>query len=90
MAKFLNKDFTDDQLRGLVEFTSFNSMSKKNENFTQLFVDLNLFTKETQFFRKGKVGDWQNYLTEDHSKQIDEKIKENLKSKIEFNYGDKN
>lgn len=31
------------------------------------------------FYRKGKIGDWKNYLTEDMSKAIDKLVEEKLK-----------
>ena len=30
------------------------------------------------FYRKGKIGDWKNYLTEEMSKTIDKLVKEKL------------
>jgi estrone sulfotransferase len=87
MAKFLDKSYTDDEIRSLVAFTSFKSMQNKNEDFTKYLVDINVFEADMQFFRKGKIGDWQNHFTDELSQIVDEWIQRNLKSKLTFNYG---
>jgi hypothetical protein len=45
------------------------------------------FEKEGSFIRKGKVGDWRNYFTEEASVALDQLVQANLKYSREFDYG---
>lgn len=40
--------------------------------------------KEPQLFRKGQIGDWKNYFTEEMSKKIDEMMATKLEYKKPF------
>ena len=42
--------------------------------------------KELKIFRKGEVGDWKNYFSEEMSKRLDEVVKANLTYKKPFKY----
>lgn len=88
LAAFLGKTYTDDQIRQLVAFTSFKTMKEKNQSFCKQMIEINVFEKDMQFFRQGKIGDWRNHLSEETSKKVDELVEEKLKCKLTFNYGE--
>lgn len=61
---------------------------RKNETVNyEWWKEMGIFKKDSHFFRKGKIGDWLNYFSKDKSIAFDESIKNNLKSKHNFNYG---
>ena len=66
VAKFLNVDtkLTETDINDIEKLCSFNFM--KNESKSKK-IHLS-----PEFFRKGKVGDWKNYLNESQSKYLDE------------------
>lgn len=53
LSTFLGRSLEDDQLRSIVEYTSFGRMKARDAKFP--VVDLN-----GSFFRKGEIGDWKN------------------------------
>ena len=88
VAKFLGKDLSDDQVESLVEHLSFNKM-KNNEavNGAVLRDTLALFTEKGGFVRKGQVGDWKNYFTEEMNLRMDKAIEKCFKPiGLEFIY----
>lgn len=60
IAKFLELDITDEYAAQVAESTDFGKMKKKREN-----------TLGQEMFRKGKVGDWRNWLSDAQSGAID-------------------
>lgn len=44
------------------------------------------FHPDLEFFKKGKIGNWKNVLTEEQSNRIDEVMKKNLKYKRPLQY----
>jgi len=76
IARFLGKNLTDTELSVILDETSFDNMSKD-----KVFNDL---TKQTfdqsvsKFFRKGKVGDWQNYFSKEQNEYMDRIYSEQL------------
>jgi hypothetical protein len=87
MAAFLNKSYSDEQINQLAEFTSFKSMQKNELNVTKTLLDIGLYTEKTVFFRKGQIGNWRDYFTQEQSDRLEKLVKEKLKSPIKFNYG---
>ncbi len=87
IAAFLGKNYSEEQIAELVEFTSFKSMQKQEMNYTQTLRALQIATEETKFFRKGKIGDWVNHLTQEQSEKMNKAIEANLKSPIKINFG---
>lgn len=73
IATFIGKELPLETLEHIVSQTSFNAMQKEgNSNFSFLrgFKGLCI--------RKGEVGNWKDYFTEDQSKRFDSLIKEKL------------
>jgi hypothetical protein len=87
IAKFLGQDYSKEQIESLLAFTSFGSMKKNNAEYCKLLIDINVFEKDMEFFRKGQIGDWRNHFSEELSKRVDDYLKDSLKSTITFDYG---
>jgi hypothetical protein len=62
-------------------------MKKNNVEYCKLLIDMNVFENDLQFFRKGQIGDWRNHFSAELSQQMDEHIRNELKSSIPFDYG---
>ena len=76
LANFLGKSLNEDEINGIKDFTSFDTM-KNNRSMD--FAMLNEFEDDCVYFRSGKSGDWRSHLTEEMSRKFDEMIKNNLK-----------
>ena len=87
VAKFLDKDITDDMLGKLVDHLSFTKM-KNNAAVNREDGVLNgIFNEEGHFMRKGEIGDWKNYFTDEMNKRMDEAIERHLEPiGLEFQY----
>lgn len=85
MSTFLGKSLTEEQVSALEDHLSFNSM-KKNPALN-LEPILAMMEKprsaeenpDQTFIRKGKVGDWKNYMSEELSAKFDKFTEDNLK-----------
>jgi len=70
VVKICGKDLPDEKIDNIVKATSMKSMK---ENPKTNFHDAPVFDyKISHFYRKGEVGDWHNYFTEEESKYVDE------------------
>nr|XP_002120573.1 sulfotransferase 6B1-like [Ciona intestinalis] len=77
IAKFLNIPATLGRAQQIADMTSFNNMA----------ANLKKGHPIKNFFRKGEVGDWKNYFSDDQSKIMDELIQEKLgNTEIRFIY----
>lgn len=78
IASHLECDLTEENLEKIVEHLSFDKMSKDTKvnkcNYSKEFHDSSI----SKYLRKGAVGDWVNSLNEGHSKEIDERIKNEI------------
>ncbi|XP_018392596.1 PREDICTED: estrogen sulfotransferase-like [Cyphomyrmex costatus] len=80
-AKFLGKNVTDEQVTGLCEHLKFSKMAANPSVNVQLLLD----KEETKtdpnfkFIRKGKVGDWTNYMSKDLARRFDKWTEEHLR-----------
>lgn len=83
MAEFLGKRATDEQLKELLEYISFDNL-KKSQSCN--FFSPDYFTPEMTFFYKGKIGNWKSHLNEEMCKKVDKMIEEKLayKGVIQF------
>lgn len=83
-AKFLGKTLTDADVEKLCDHLAFKNMkSNKAVNLETIlersFGKSFLENTDLRFIRKGEVGDWKNYMSEELSRRFDEWAEENLK-----------
>lgn len=76
MATFMGKSYDDATMDAIVKHTSFNSM--KANPCTNGTVSPFLNNTISAFIRKGEVGDWKNYFSEEQNKYIEHRIKTEL------------
>ncbi|KAL9951309.1 hypothetical protein ACROYT_G043951 [Oculina patagonica] len=82
IAKFIGKELSKENLECIVNQTSFNAM-KKEENANYKWIP----EFKGNFIRKGQVGDWKNYFTEEQNKRIDSLYAEKMAgSGLEFEF----
>ena len=69
VATFLEKDLSDELIQKIVQRTSFKTMKDNPAlNYSNTpGVDISI----SPFMRKGKVGDWKNYFSEEQRKYVD-------------------
>ena len=76
IAGFLGKSFSEDLLDLIVDECSFESM--KNDPMSNC-ENIPMFVSSiSKFFRKGEVGDWQNYFTIEQSQYVDSLCEKHL------------
>lgn len=63
----------------LLAFVSFDNM-KKLPTFDMKVID-RVYKSDIEFFKKGKIGTWREYLSEEISNKIDVVMRDNLKYK---------
>jgi len=74
IANFLNIQLSEEKMKIIKGESSFDAMKNSDRvNFKD--PDERIKKKNTSFIRKGKVGDWKNYLSEEQSKEIEERSK---------------
>ncbi|XP_032665688.1 luciferin sulfotransferase-like [Odontomachus brunneus] len=80
-AAFLGKNVTDEQIAKLCEHLTFSKMAANpSVNFEFMLSDENRQEDPNyKFIRKGKIGDWINYMSEDLSQRFDKWTEENLR-----------
>lgn len=85
-AKFLGKSVMDEQIAELGEHLEFSKMAANPAvNLEQIVSQKNVSADE-KFIRKGKVGDWRNYMSEELSRRFDEWTEKHLRSSgLDFN-----
>ena len=83
VAKFLGKDVTDEKVQSLIDHLCFENMkSNKSVNYKEFTSK-----EDEHFMRKGEVGDWKNYFTDEMNRRMDEAIEKHLKPiGLEFRY----
>ncbi|XP_014486777.1 PREDICTED: sulfotransferase family cytosolic 1B member 1-like [Dinoponera quadriceps] len=80
-ATFLGKNVTDEQIVELCEHLKFSKMATNpSVNLEKLLSDeARQEDPNYKFIRKGKVGDWINYMSKDLSQRFDEWTEEHLR-----------
>lgn len=85
IATFLGKTLSDEDVKKLVEHTRFHNMAKNASVNYEHWDDIGFRNKnEAKFMRKGKVGDWRNYLSKEENEKFDEWIKSANKQQYQF------
>ncbi|XP_031248035.1 flavonol sulfotransferase-like isoform X1 [Pistacia vera] len=82
MAEFMGYPFSLEEenkgkIRSIVEFCSFENLSNLEINKTGKYAP-DIPVENKSFFRKGKVGDWKNYLMREMAEHLDEITKQKL------------
>ncbi|GFR79956.1 sulfotransferase [Elysia marginata] len=60
LADFINTHLTEDQVQDIAKSVNFDAMKKRFESLPT-----------SKLVRKGQVGDWKNWLTEEQSAELD-------------------
>jgi tRNA(His) 5'-end guanylyltransferase len=79
LAKYLEVDLTESQLKMLLTFVSFDNM-KNYPSFDfrgTKGIDY-YFDKNIEFFKKGQIANWKNFFSSEMSWQVDEMVNEKL------------
>ncbi|XP_009336546.2 flavonol sulfotransferase-like [Pyrus x bretschneideri] len=85
LAEFLGQPFSEEEeskgvVQQIIKLCSFENLSSLEVNKTsrtqQYFVKANIVFENSDFFRKGQVGDWKNFFTDDMVKRMDQIIDE--------------
>ena len=72
VCEFLGKDRTDDQLKEIIDYSSFGKMKKR-------ILATNKAEKEgVGQLRKGAVGNWADYLNQEQSQYVDQLLKDKI------------
>ena len=87
VARFLGKEVPEEKVEALVDHLSFKKMKNNSAVNKEEAKALNFFSADGDFMRKGEVGDWKNYFTDEMNKRMDEAIVKNFKPiGLEFQY----
>ncbi|XP_076240816.1 sulfotransferase 2 [Calliopsis andreniformis] len=71
-AKFLGKSITEGQIAELCEHLKFSKMAANPAINLEHILPRENVPENEKFIRKGKVGDWRNYMSEELSQRFDE------------------
>ncbi len=84
VAEFLQKDIPESAVEDLVERLGFKKMK---EDTQQVEGSKGNAAAIRQVFRKGEIGDWKNYFTQEMNERMDKKIAEKFKNTgLQFTY----
>ena len=87
IAKFVGSDIGEDIISKIASCTTFSKM-KENSTANYSWNSHRYVPGETDFMRKGIIGDWKSLFTPEQSERIDVLYKEKLLSiGLEFNFG---
>lgn len=83
-ATFLNKIMSDEQVDKLCDHLSFNNMKTNRAVNLEAILEKSfgksyLEGTDLRFIRKGQIGDWKNYMSDDLSRRFDEWADQHLK-----------
>lgn len=80
LANFLNVQVNDQDIDKLIKFVSFDNMKKKMSKDFNKF--LTYFKSDLEFFNKGIIGNWKNYMNQEQSRRVDECVAKHLNPKL--------
>lgn len=83
-AKFLNKTLSDEEVYKLCDHLSFQNMKTNRAVNLEAILEKSFgknYLEQTslRFIRKGEIGDWKNYMSDDLSRRFDDWAEKNLK-----------
>ncbi|XP_026674212.1 sulfotransferase family cytosolic 1B member 1 [Ceratina calcarata] len=78
-AEFLGKTVTEEQIGELSEHLKFSKMATNPAINLEHILPQKDLPDDDKFIRKGKVGDWRNYMSEELSQRFDEWTEKNLR-----------
>lgn len=83
-AKFLNKSLSDEEIFKLCDHLSFQNMKTNRAVNLEAVLEKSFgknYLEQTslRFIRKGEIGDWKNFMSDDLSRRFDNWAEENLK-----------
>ncbi|XP_034178892.1 sulfotransferase 2 [Osmia lignaria lignaria] len=78
-AKFLGKNVTEEEITGLSEHLKFSKMAANPAINLESILPQKGVSDDDKFLRKGKVGDWRNYMSEELSQRFDEWTEKHLR-----------
>ncbi|KOC59248.1 Estrogen sulfotransferase [Habropoda laboriosa] len=78
-AKFLGKTVTDEQIAELSEHLKFSKMAANPAINLEHILPQKDVPENDKFIRKGKIGDWRNYMSEELSERFDEWTEKHLR-----------
>ena len=73
IAEFLGQELTADEATRIVSAASFENMKKNPQKNYDWYKDYGIMRKDSSFLRKGEVGDWRNYFSEEQQRRFDER-----------------
>ena len=79
VARFLGKEVPEEKVEALVDHLSFKKMKNNQAVNKEDEVGKMILIDEGHFMRKGEVGDWKNYFTDEMNKRMDEAIEKNFR-----------
>ncbi|KAG0713790.1 Sulfotransferase family cytosolic 1B member 1 [Chionoecetes opilio] len=78
---FLDTQLTDEQLKKVADYTSFDQMKARDNDRLKDFYNHEIWQKDGGFFRKGQSGGWKKNLPAHVTTEMDSWIKK------QFNFG---
>ena len=87
IANFVGKELTDEMIDAIVDRTTFENMAKDKKLNFEDDAGERWKTERAKFIRKGKVGGWVQYFTEEQNEYVERRYKETLEPLgIKFDY----
>ena len=78
VARFFGKELKNEQVSLLVDHLSFEKMKNNNAVNSEIHRNWLFCDDKEAFIRKGEIGDWRNYFTEDMNRIMDDAINKYL------------
>jgi len=78
ISEFLCVDLSEEAVAEIASSGSFSSM-KQSTKLNYSWLEGTAILGKSNFIRKGKVGDWRNYLSDEHSRELESLVEKHLK-----------
>lgn len=86
MCDYLGQSLSDEQILSIIENSSFEKMKHNPALDFKRLIKMKIFNEDVDFFKNGKIGQWDAYFTEEMSQRLEEVLRKNLMYKTKFNY----